>query len=484
MLFNSYGFIFIFFPVVFYVYFYLHDKKLIRTGKAWLTGSSFFFYAWWNPIYLPLLLFSISVNYFIGLRFAQDTNSKTRNLFLTTGIIFNLVLLGYFKYTNFFISNINSLLGSEISLVHLILPLGISFFTFSQIAYLADCYKGRSAETDFLNYALFVSFFPKMIQGPIARYEEIAPQFINPKNNGKDYTNMATALFVFAMGLFKKVFIADNLADWANHGFDTAKHLSFLAAWATSLSYTLQLYFDFSGYTDMAIGIALMFNISLPANFNSPYQAVSIQDFWRRWHITLSCFLRDYIYIPLGGNRRGKLRTYLNILVTFLLGGIWHGAGWTFIFWGILHGLALSVNRIWQNLGFKINTALSWFITFNFVNLAWVFFRAKEWKDALKVLKGMFGLTGIVLPPALQTRLAFLADSGVVFGDMFPDFNNWRHMILYLSICIPVVFLAKNSGQFKERFQPTLQTAIITAVLLSAGLLSFFHAKQFIYEYF
>ena len=216
------------------------------------------------------------------------------------------------------------------------------------------------------------------------------PQFANIRNRVINYKNIALGLFIFSIGLFKKVVIADTFAVWATNGFDNATVLNFFEAWATSLSYTFQLYFDFSGYCDMAIGAALFFNIKLPVNFNSPYKALNIQDFWRRWHITLSRFLRDYIYIPLGGNRKGRLRTYTNLMATFIIGGIWHGAGWTFVFWGFLHGAALIVQRIWSELGFRLNKFVAWFITFNFVNIAWVFFRAKEWGDALKVLKGMF----------------------------------------------------------------------------------------------
>ncbi|MGB6019807.1 MAG: MBOAT family O-acyltransferase, partial [Sulfurimonadaceae bacterium] len=265
----------------------------------------------------------------------------------------------------------------------------ISFFTFQQIAYLVDSYRGETAEYDFLNYALFVTFFPQLIAGPIVHHAEMMPQFASKWNLVKNYKNIATGLFIFSIGLFKKVVIADTFAKWATAGFDHAETLNLLEAWATSLSYTFQLYFDFSGYTDMAIGAALLFNIKLPINFNSPYKALDIQDFWRRWHITLSRFLRDYIYIPLGGNRKGSFRTYNNLLATFILGGIWHGAGWTFVFWGLLHGMALVVHRFWKSIGFTMPNILAWFITFNFINIAWVFFRAREWDDAIKVLTGM-----------------------------------------------------------------------------------------------
>jgi len=256
-----------------------------------------------------------------------------RSFFLTFGVISNLALLGYFKYTDFFLENFNLAFDGSVPLLHLALPLAISFFTFQQIAYLVDSYRCETAEYAFLNYALFVTFFPQLIAGPIVHHAEMMPQFASKWNLVKNYKNIATGLFIFSIGLFKKVVIADTFAQWATAGFDQAEYLNLIEAWATSLSYTFQLYFDFSGYTDMAIGAALLFNIKLPINFNSPYKALDIQDFWRRWHITLSRFLRDYIYIPLGGNVKGPFRIYNIILATFILGGIWHGAGWTFVFW-------------------------------------------------------------------------------------------------------------------------------------------------------
>jgi D-alanyl-lipoteichoic acid acyltransferase DltB (MBOAT superfamily) len=277
----------------------------------------------------------------------------------------------------------------------LALPLAISFFTIQQIAYLVDSYRGETKEYDFLNYALFVTFFPQLIAGPIVHHKEMMPQFSSTDNLTKNHKNIALGIFIFAIGLFKKVVIADSFALWATQGFDVAGGLFFWEAWATSLSYTFQLYFDFSGYTDMAIGTALLFNIKLPINFNSPYKALDIQDFWRRWHITLSRFLKDYIYIPLGGNRKSSVSMYTNLLMTFILGGIWHGAGWTFVFWGLLHGLALVIHRFWKKLGFTLPAFLAWFITFNFINIAWVFFRAKEWSDAMKVLSGMIDISSI-----------------------------------------------------------------------------------------
>src|SRR5574344_1562640 len=394
MLFNSYEFIFLFLPITFFVYFYLLSKRLILGAKIFLVIASLFFYGYWNFNYVPLILLSIFVNYGVGLSLVNHEKIKlSSKSILIFGILFNVGLLGYFKYTDFLIENFNGIFGSNVPLMHIILPLGISFFTFTQIAFLVDAYRKEAKEYSLINYMLFVTYFPHLLAGPILHHKEMMPQFASKYNWVKNYRNIALGLFIFSIGFFKKVVIADTFAPWANAGFDTATTLNLIEAWATSLSYTFPLYFDFSGYCDMAIGISLMFNIKLPITFNSPYKALSIQDFWRRWHITLSRFLRDYVYIPLGGNQKGSFRTYSNLIATFLIGGLWHGAGWTFVFWGFLHGLALVIHRAWTKLGFRMNTILAWFITFNFINIAWIFFRANGWADAMKVLKAMFGLT-------------------------------------------------------------------------------------------
>ncbi len=398
MIFNSYEFIFLFLPFVVISYYFLIHLRLLIAAKGLLIFASFFFYSWWNIAYLPLLLTSLFFNYVIGNSLNENIAHRVSKKFLLIfGICANLVFLGYFKYADFFIDNINTVFSSSLPLLHLALPLGISFITFQKIAYLVDSYRGTTKEYNFYNYILFVSFFPQLIAGPIVHHAQIMPQFAAKRNLIKQYDNLATGVFIFAIGLFKKVVLADNFAIIANAGFNSPYQLQLFEAWATSLSYTFQLYFDFSGYTDMAIGSALLFNIKLPLNFNSPYKALNIQDFWRRWHITLSNFLRDYIYIPLGGNRHGNLRLYGNLIATFIIGGFWHGAGWTFIFWGLLHGLALVIQRIWHNLAIKMPIFMAWFITFNFVNLTWVFFRAKTWQDALAIIQAMFDFDTLIL---------------------------------------------------------------------------------------
>lgn len=340
---------------------------------------------------------------------------------------------------------------------------------------------GGTKQYDFLNYCLFVTFFPQLIAGPIVHHKEMMPQFANLKNRVINYKNIALGLFIFSIGLFKKVVIADSFAVWATNGFDKATVLNLFEAWATSLSYTFQLYFDFSGYCDMAIGAALLFNIKLPINFNSPYKALNIQDFWRRWHITLSRFLRDYIYIPLGGNRRGRLRTYANLMATFIIGGIWHGAGWTFVFWGFLHGVALVIHRIWSELSFKMNKILAWFITFNFINITWIFFRAKDWDDALKILKGMFGLSGIVLPNFLEAKLGFLTKYGVGFDGFIARIGD-KSTILFLLLGFILVLAFKNSIEKMISFQPSYQKIIKLIFILLLSFYSMIAVKtEFLY---
>ena len=476
MLFNSYIFIFLFLPLTFFIYFYLNKKRLTEASKAFLVFASLFFYSWWNIAYLPLILISMLFNYTMGRELSKHGQKKKNyspKVLLAIGVIANLALLGYFKYADFFIENVNNVFHSDISLLHLALPLAISFYTFQQIAYLVDSYRKETQEYDFLNYAVFVTFFPQLIAGPIVHHAEMMPQFAKLKNKVMHYHNVALGLFVFAIGLFKKVVIADSFAIWATQGFDVEQTLTTLEAWVTSLSYTFQLYFDFSGYTDMAIGIALLFNIKLPINFNSPYKATSIQDFWRRWHITLSRFLKDYIYIPLGGNRKGDIRTYTNLFTTFLLGGIWHGAGWTFVLWGALHGFALMIHRAWQKLGLRMPTLLAWFITFNFINIAWVFFRATNFHDAMKVLKAMFHIESGIFSKSTQF-VHMLHYHHPAFT--YIKFNMANYMLILIVLGFILTLFFKNVHQMQEKFNQrktvSIGLALFVGILLGISLLT------------
>ena len=479
MLFNSFVFIFAFLPLTFFVYFFLNKKRLSELSKAFLVFASLFFYSWWNVNYLPLILASMLVNFTLGKQLNMPNKKIAKKALFIFGLCFNVGFLGYFKYSDFFIENLN-FLGANFEPLNLALPLAISFFTFQQIAYLADSYKNLTKEYDFLTYALFVCFFPQLIAGPIVHHSEMMPQFVKAKNKLINYSNVLLGLFIFSIGLFKKVVIADTFAIWVNNGFNSSASLDALSAWATSLSYTFQLYFDFSGYCDMAIGAALLFNIKLPINFNSPYKSCDIQDFWRRWHITLGRFLRDYIYIPLGGSRTGNsrfsrlFRTCLNLFVTFLIGGIWHGAGWTFVIWGAMHGFALVIHRIWTEFfKIKLPKILAWFITFNFVNIAWVYFRATSVDQANDVLKAMFGTNGVNYEKFKELRNLF-RESALYDG---------QHLFLYLLVIAFIIVLAsKNSQTITQNKESLFWTIIFYVVFMLALYFTLFSRySEFIY---
>jgi alginate O-acetyltransferase complex protein AlgI len=478
MIFSSFEFIFIFLPLVFVIYFYINKNKFFKIGTLFLAISSLFFYSYWNIIYLPLILLSISVNYLLSISIKKYTSFKSPIMFL--GILLNISLLGYFKYSDFFIQNVNFFIGTNYSPLSLVLPLAISFFTFQQIAFLVDSARGAVKKHTFLNYIVFVTFFPQLIAGPIVHHKEMMPQFTLKENRYICYKNIYLGIFVFSIGLFKKVVIADGFAIWASNGFDVMEQLNLIEAWVASLSYTFQLYFDFSGYTDMALGAALLFNINLPINFHSPYKSTNIRDFWRRWHITLSKFLKDYVYIPMGGNRKGSYRMYSNLIATFLIGGLWHGAGWTFVAWGAMHGIAIAIHRFWSATGVKLNKIVAWFITFNFLNISWVFFRAQEWEDALKILKGMFGLTEILLPIFIQ-KIPFFHSDLIDFGQVFKNFNSDTEITLWILIAFIVTLYCKNSNEIIKAIKPSNKSTFCVVIIFLISLLHLDKNVEFIY---
>ncbi|HEY3487639.1 MAG TPA: MBOAT family O-acyltransferase [Gammaproteobacteria bacterium] len=478
MLFSSYEFIFLFLPIVFGVYFFLNKVRLVAVAKWFLLLASLFFYSYWNVIYLPLILVSILFNYAVGKMLLSGRHVYIdRRTILVFGIAANVLLLAYFKYADFFIRNINLVLDTHFSLLRIALPLAISFYTFQQIAYLVDSYKGKIRNQTFLTYALFVTFFPQLIAGPIVHYREMMPQFGRIRNMLPSYSNIADGLFLFSIGLFKKVVIADTFALWSDAGFKNAADLNLLEAWAASLSFGFQLYFDFSGYMDMATGVALLFNIGLPANFRSPYKALDIQDFWNRWHITLSRFLRDYISLPL---KRLHLNIYANILLTFLISGIWHGAGWTFIVWGGLHGMALAIHRAWKTLGFRMHYLPAWFVMFIFLNIVRVFFRAEDMDQALIVLKAMFA-GQLVLPATSKSMLGFMEQFGVSFDIWHRgiDGNRWTFMALLAAFII--VTFCKNSLELKDRFRTGLMSLLYSLILVMCSWFFLDRKVEFVY---
>jgi D-alanyl-lipoteichoic acid acyltransferase DltB (MBOAT superfamily) len=497
MLFSSYTFLFQFLPVVALAFAAarLHSP---RAGIFVLVGASLFFYGAWRPIYLLLLLASIASNFSLGLLMQDPARRRTVGV---AGVALNLALLCYFKYTNFIFDSINMLTGAPLPFMNIVLPLGISFFTFQQIAYLVDVMRGAPVERDIFSYSLFVSFFPHLIAGPLVHHAEMIPQF-KRERRGRSAVLAARGLAIFAAGLFKKVVLADNLAQFVSPVFahlDAGGGVTTSWAWLATLSYTLQIYFDFSGYSDMAIGLGLLFGIRLPVNFRSPYKALSIIDFWRRWHITLSRFLRDYLYIPLGGNRLGEQRRYFNLMLTMLLGGLWHGAGWNFLIWGGLHGIYLCVNRLWQARcavtvpASRVATTLSWFITFFAVVIAWVFFRAKTLAGAWQMLGGLVGVevgnSAYASPGVLR-----LMDLPILVGEERLLLIGVSAVMLTLAIVlwlpnVPQLFGYREYRHAPEpsawpRWRPNLAWALLCALAFATSLFGMWQRLEFLYFQF
>ena len=510
MLFNSSAFLFAFLPATLALFF-LFAKFGHRVAIAWLTLASLFFYAWWNPVWLPLLLASIGFNFLAGREISQ--RAKSRRL-LTFAISVNLVALVYFKYGAFLVESVAALLGSSYRWQASELPLGISFFTFTQIAFLVDVYQRRASDLDPVRYSLFVTYFPHLIAGPVLHHKEMMPQFDEDSNYRPQPSFIAVGVTYFAIGLAKKVLIADNLAGFAAPVFlPLAEAPTLFHAWGGALAYAFQLYFDFSGYSDMAIGLSLLFGVRLPLNFDSPYRAHNIIEFWRRWHMTLSRFLRDYLYIPLGGNRHGTLRRHLYLATTMLLGGLWHGAGWNFVIWGALHGAFLIVNHGWQDLCLRsglrapaaLTRPLSIALTFVAVVFAWVYFRAPDLATANRLVLAMLGQQGVSLPASLLAQWgplgAWLQGAGVEAalggGSAFVQTCAW------VMAAAAIAFLAPNSQQIMAgaqatltaaapgrpgavalRWQPRRRDAVLGGLLLAAGLLALSRPTEFLYFQF
>jgi alginate O-acetyltransferase complex protein AlgI len=516
MLFNSIYYLALFLPFTWLVYQGLGRNQLKNTQLLWLVLASLFFYASWNPIYLLLILSSVIVNFFMGEFIHKHRSSPVKYPALAITIGFNLLLLGYFKYTGFFLDNLNSIIGTVVPSPHIILPLAISFFTFQQIAYQIDVARGEAKDYSFTHYCLFVTFFPQLLAGPIVHHKEMMPQFdkLNRTNNTR--TNLQVGITIIAMGLFKKVVLADSLAQMANPIFNNAESglaFSSVEAWVAVLAFTGQIYFDFSGYTDMAIGSARLFGIILPENFFSPYKANNIIEFWRRWHITLSRFLRDYLYISLGGNRQGRINRYRNLLITMLLGGLWHGAHWNFVIWGGLHGSYLILNHFWRyscrqlgvlsgkpsrplQLIYRLTTLLA-------VIVAWVFFRAESTSGALQLLSSMFIYNGAGFSEkylqAIFQALPFLQLTTVSLNNAAIYTGPLAILFAALSLCL----FAPNTQQIMANYQPVLSKenrevitfrlllwrpslfyAGLTAVVFYLSLISISSVSEFIYFQF
>lgn len=474
MLFNSNEFIFLFLPAVLIGFFWIAGTSH-RLAALWLAAASLFFYGWWNPKFVLLLLSSVGFNYGMGFAIGHARVSSTKasqaTRLLIVALAANLALLGYFKYTNFFLASVNTVVGTGWALSDIVLPLGISFFTFTQIAFLVDTYRGVAKEYNFIHYLLFVTYFPHLIAGPVLHHKEMMPQFGRSATYRFSYENLSVGITIFCIGLFKKVVIADGFGPYVGPVFSAPAagvQLTFLEAWGGALCYTLQLYFDFSGYSDMAIGLSRLFGVALPLNFHSPYKSVNIIEFWRRWHITLSRFLKEYLYFPLGGNRKGPARRYLNLLITMLLGGLWHGAGWTYILWGGLHGIYLGLNHAWHSLRNRLwpgtvplskpMHALSVLITFLAVVAAWVVFRADNLRTAASLLEAMFGMNGFILPDAWLIKWGDFGQWLLAHGVSFGSTNNliMADAIFGIWIALIIVWFAPNTQQIMASFKPAL----------------------------
>lgn len=505
MLFNSYKFIFVYLPIVFFGFFLIAPKSR-RSAALWLAVASIFFYGWWNPRFVVLLLASIIFNYRAGCFIGNSGNDRRAKIALFVAVAVNLLLLGFFKYTNFFLS-IAREGGAQIPVLEIVLPLGISFFTFTQIAFLVDVKRGFVREHNFIHYLLFVTWFPHLVAGPVLHHRQMMPQFGHSETYRPDDESIAVGVTLFSLGLFKKVVLADHFAVYANSVFDMAAQGGqplFFASWVGVLAYTLQIYFDFSGYSDMAIGLSRLFNVKLPLNFNSPYKAASIIEFWRCWHMTLSAFLREYLYLPLGGNRRGASRRYINLMVTMLLGGLWHGAGWTFVIWGGLHGAYLVINHGWRNLvaGVLLFNR-SWaryvgaLLTFTVIVIAWVPFRATSLEAMMAIFRGMAGINGISLPEVLAPLAPMLAQSvdfsGLQLGQGSENILPW------IFAGLTIVWVLPNTQQWLANYAPAWEPvtsrarimwrpngffAVLTGLIFAVSVLAFKKNSPFLYFQF
>jgi alginate O-acetyltransferase complex protein AlgI len=500
MLFSSFTFLFQFLPATILA-FAAARRHSPRAGIMVLVAASLVFYGAWRPVYLLLLVASVAVNFSLGL--AMDNPLRRRAIGIL-GVVLNLSILCFFKYTNFILDALYGVIGVSLPAFDIVLPLGISFFTFQQIAYLVDVMRGAKVERDIVSYTLFVSFFPHLIAGPLVHHSEMIPQFKRGRT-GRSALLAARGWAIFVAGLFKKVVIADNLAQFVNPIFahvDAGGAVTAEWAWLAILAYTLQIYFDFSGYSDMAVGLALLFGIRLPVNFRSPYKAMSIIDFWRRWHITLSRFLRDYLYIPLGGNRLGEQRRYINLMLTMLLGGLWHGAGWNFLIWGGLHGVYLCVNHLWQAwcvgdrrrsfTGFS-GQAFYWVLTFLAVVVAWVFFRAKTLGGAQHMLFYLLGLE-TTHPAYVSPGVVRLMDLPLLVGEQSLLLFGGGAVALSLAFAlflpnVPQLFGYREYRRKPEQaaflgWRPNFAWALLIALALVISLFGMWQRVEFLYFQF
>jgi alginate O-acetyltransferase complex protein AlgI len=472
MLFHAPVFLLVFLPLTLALYLWLERNAAAGMSIGFLAIASLVFYGWWNPLYLPLLIGSIAFNFLIGRAIAPDAKVAGRRALLITGIVANVAVLGLFKYADFAVRTINMLADRSIPDWGFVLPLAISFFTFQQIAFLVDSYQGKAPERSFPAYCLFITFFPHLVAGPIVHHSEMMPQFARlyagrHRSSEELWRDLAVGFAIFTVGLVKKVFFADQFATWSDNAFRAAGagvELTFIEAWLGIACFTLQIYLDFSGYSDMAIGLARLFGVKLPLNFDSPYKATSIIEFWRRWHMTLSRFLRDYLYVPLGGNRRGPWRRYVNVIIVMLLGGLWHGAAWTFVVWGGLHGALLMINHAWRawTSAPRIPPVVGGALTLLGVMVAWVFFRADSFNAAWCVLRGMSGVDGVALPFHWQPAFGPLVERLSILPIHFQPLPTYSggNQIAWVLVGFLAMWLLPNTQEIMRKWEPAFEAVV------------------------
>ncbi len=483
MLFNSYLFVLLFLPITLLGYYGLNKFKKYKSAKFFLILMSLWFYGFNNYYYLIIIIGSILFN-FTFCKFMYNTANKNKlKVLLVLGILFNIGILAYYKYYDFFIENLNTALKTDFNFINVMLPLGISFFTFQQLSFVIDSYKKQVPKYNILDYSLFVTFFPQLVAGPIVLHSEIIPQFENVKNKCFNSENFYKGLYAFSMGLAKKVLLADTLSLVVNYGFSSISQLGTINALIVMISYTLQIAFDFSGYSDMAIGIGRMFNIDIPLNFDTPYKSLSVTEFWRRWHITLSRFFKSYVYIPLGGNRKGAIRTYINMFIVFLVSGLWHGANWTFVLWGVLHGLAITFEKTFDKLIKKMNPIICWICTFCFINLTWILFRAESINKAMALYKQIisFRFTNIletIIDSITIPEMDFLLEW---FGHSLPSSFEYIYISLFYIASIFASIQFANIKVRLNKLEPTMLSTVTIVTLLTWCIVSFSGVTEFIY---
>lgn len=485
MLFNSYIFVLLFLPVTLFIYFLFNHFGCHKMSIIFLAAASFVFYSY-NSVKLAwVLVISVTGNFFLATIIKHCLQKQIRKLVLIAGILANSGSIFYFKYLNFVLANLNTLFEKDFIMKNIVLPLGISFYTFQQISFLIDTYRGETSDYSFWEYTAFVSFFPQLVAGPIVLHSEIIPQFRDKAKWRFNHDNFANGIYVFTIGLSKKVLLADLFGSAVTWGWATIDTLSSMEIIIVMLSYTFQIYFDFSGYSDMAVGLGKMFNIEIPVNFLSPYKSYSILEFWKRWHITLTRFLRNYVYIPLGGNKKGYARTYVNIILVFLLSGVWHGANWTFILWGVLHGLAQVLNRFFEKTWNNCNPVFRWLCTFSFINIMWLLFRADSVMQAMILMKRMFVMDSLTIRAELYNCFFYALPE---LGWIAQHFNFLSYLTAHITgfymwtALVVAVFMCLNLNNLHDKeFKPTWPKSLCTPVLLIWSIVSLGNMTTFLY---